>query len=390
MPPLRPDLDPLPLPPAEPERPAWRGTLGVVLGLAAGALLGMVLDEMIGAGDAPGPESEPGAPWWIVVPVTVVAVLGVLAAHEIGHLVGGRLVGFRFVLLVVGPLHVERTGERLRWRLNRSLAMAGGLAFSTPTDTHDLRRRTAVMIAGGPVASVLLGVLALAATRVAPGEWGDLALLIGVASMGIALVTVWPGRTGGFLTDGARMLRLVRGGPMADREAAILAVLTQSISGVRPRDWDAGTVAALDIDTGADPMAESALAFLTSRAFDTGDAPAARAALARRVEDWDEGPSVTRGGLAADAALFEAGVRGDAERARAWLERVPARGITDPSQVETARAAMHAAEGDLTSAQVSADAARAALVGALDAGGAVARQDWLSAYAGASPAGEVA
>lgn len=382
--PPRPDLGPVPEPPPGPARSSWRDTVGLVLALVVGAVVGrlaLALGEAMGLDIGLDLDVGFGLPWWGVLSVTLTAILAVLTTHEVGHLIGGRLAGFRFVLLVVGPLHVEREGERLRWRLNRSLAMAGGLALSIPTDAGDSRQGTALMVAAGPVASVILGGLSMAAASAAPGGWSDLALFVGVTSLVIALVTMWPAQMGGSLTDGARLLRLARGGPAAEREAAIFAVIAQTTLGVRPRDWDPAAAATLEASTDADPLAEGAWALLTARAFDTGDAEAARRILAQRVEGWSEMPGVSRAGLAADAALFEAAVRGDAERARAWLEHIPTRGLTDDSQVEMARAAMHAAAGDPGAAAASAKVARAALDGAFDAGTARARRDWLAPYA---------
>lgn len=37
-----------------------------------------------------------------------------LLTHELGHLFGGRLVGLRVALLVVGPLKLQRVGDRLK------------------------------------------------------------------------------------------------------------------------------------------------------------------------------------------------------------------------------------------------------------------------------------
>lgn len=96
----------------------------------------------------------------------------VLVVHEGGHLLGGRFVRFRFHLFVVGPLMVVRTAEGIRARLNTNLSLYGGLAASVPTAFHDLNRRMAVMVAGGPAASLMSGAVAIAtylAASTAPG-----------------------------------------------------------------------------------------------------------------------------------------------------------------------------------------------------------------------------
>ncbi|MGK7312515.1 MAG: hypothetical protein ACN0LA_09770 [Candidatus Longimicrobiales bacterium M2_2A_002] len=87
------------------------------------------------------------------------AVVAVLAVHEAGHLLAGRLVGFRFLLFIVGPLRVAREGDRVQVGWNRSLSLAGWLAATGPTPDRleRLRRRTAIMVAGGPLTSLAAG-----------------------------------------------------------------------------------------------------------------------------------------------------------------------------------------------------------------------------------------
>jgi hypothetical protein len=63
---------------------------------------------------------------------------------------GGKLVGFRFVTVALGPLSIDTTQEGRRViRLNRQL-MSAGAALSVPTSTCNLRLRTAVMTVAGP------------------------------------------------------------------------------------------------------------------------------------------------------------------------------------------------------------------------------------------------
>jgi hypothetical protein len=60
-------------------------------------------------------------------------------------------------------MRLERAGTGWRLGLNRSVALGGGLAGSAPRDSERLRERTAVMVAGGPLASLALGLAALSA-----------------------------------------------------------------------------------------------------------------------------------------------------------------------------------------------------------------------------------
>ena len=220
-----------------------RIALGIAVGVAA-ARLGLRLGGSMRAGGAGSLQLD----LWqlaLVIAFCLLALLLVLLAHEVGHLVGGRLVGFRAFLLIVGPLRLEKSESGWGMHLSTSLALFGGLAGSAATDARDLKRRTAVMVAGGPVASVVLALgawLALRAFDLVPFDasasfasfvtFFTLQMIAGT-SAAIALATLVPMTTSGFLTDGARLLRLWRGGPVAERDSAIQAIMGSSLSGVR-------------------------------------------------------------------------------------------------------------------------------------------------------------
>ncbi|MGB3543281.1 MAG: hypothetical protein WBA11_10180, partial [Rubrivirga sp.] len=303
--PSRPDLDPLPDPPDETSASKLRGVAMFLAFLLVGGTIGFWIGDTIDDVEVSGAA---------LIAAILLGVPGVVAAHELGHVIGGQLAGWRFAMMIVGPLHVEKDGAGLRWKVNRSLGLAGGLALSLPTDTVDLRRGTAMVVAGGPVASVLVGGLGLALG----GAWA----LVGVMSLFIGVATVFPGRTGGFLTDGARLVRLAKGGPAADREAALMSVLSESTAGTRPRDWNADLLEDAVALEDEDPMETSAHSLAMLHALDAGDGDAARRHLERRIELWNATPTAIRGIIASDAAFFEAAVRHDAARARTWLDRV--------------------------------------------------------------------
>lgn len=90
---------------------------------------------------------------WVLIPSLLLSALFVLAFHEAGHVIVGKLVGFRFSLFIVGPFKLHSTESGIRFGLNRSLMLAGGLGGAAPRDSQNLTRRMAVYVAGGPAAS---------------------------------------------------------------------------------------------------------------------------------------------------------------------------------------------------------------------------------------------
>jgi hypothetical protein len=164
--------------------------------------------------------------WLIFIGMLVVTVHAVIATHELGHLIGGRMVGFRFRLLVMGPLRITADDGRVRIRLNSRLLDYAGVAASAPDvradDTPRYRRRVAIVHAAGPVLSLLAGSVALAVLltdvpdsvfrrRFAEFVAFRMVALFAAGSLAVGLITLMPGGTRNRPTDGSRILRLLGG-----------------------------------------------------------------------------------------------------------------------------------------------------------------------------------
>src|SRR5690606_38652770 len=170
----------------------------------------------------------------IVLGLTVLVYMLCIGVHEAGHIAAGVLVGYRPLLFIAGPLRIERVGETIRFGLNRSIGLAGGIAVCAPVGLHDLRRRTLVMSAGGPLASLLLGAQSLAVLMAMqpvlardgflPAALLVVLLVLGIGSLAIGVVTLLPMRAGGFYSDGARILRLLRESDDTQGEVALIAL----------------------------------------------------------------------------------------------------------------------------------------------------------------------
>ncbi|HEX2167757.1 MAG TPA: hypothetical protein VHG09_11050, partial [Longimicrobiales bacterium] len=209
-----------------------RSTRRQAAALIGGALVGAVI------GVALARASDGAAGRLMPMPASLLLALFVyllcILIHEIGHLAAGALAGFRPLLLIAGPLRLERSNGRTAASLNRSVSLAGGLAICTPVGVHDLRRRTMVMAAGGPLASLVFGVQCLAiwmavsqAIAGGPGAASAVSVMLlfgGVVSLGIGMLTLLPMRAGGFYSDGARILRLMRQDEETEREVALMAL----------------------------------------------------------------------------------------------------------------------------------------------------------------------
>jgi hypothetical protein len=315
--------------------------------------------------------------------LSVVFLPLLVGLHEVGHVLGGWLAGFPFAFCVVGPLKFAQGQRKLRIRWIGIPQGFVGLAASLPTDDRDLRRRLVVMFAGGPAVSLLIAMIALAyhfglGYHLREGGWLDqVVLIIGVWSLGIFVLTIVPRRVRGFLTDGAQLLLLLRGGPDAERHGATAALTGNSLRGTRPRDWPLSLLEAATSrpDGSAEDAAAAALAY--HWALDRGDVDGAGAFLDRALAAQEQLPAVTRSALFLEAAYFTARHRGHAPTARAFLAQAKGSAFIEPYTRRRAEAAVLLAEGDREAARQRATEGLAAIECSPDAPGALVETDWL-------------
>lgn len=328
---------------------------------AVGGYLGMKFGVRLGAEAQHGS----GSPWSGLLPLLALPAAWLLsvAAHEFGHLAGGWAGGGQFLLYVVGPFKWQRTPEGVRFSWNGSVNLGGGLAACLPLDaTRVTPRRVAVMIAGGPLASLLVAgaALGLASVLAGPSAAGlargltqGLLGSVGWMSLLIFGLTVFPSTMGGFKSDGRRFFELLRGDRRSDQEKAMLALTTAGLAGVRPADLDPGLVSeSLALQDGSvfDLYAHFT-AYL--HAIDRGEVAQAQARLDYVIAGEARLVSFIRDAARCEYAWLLA-TRADAPgAARAWLDSAGPLAF-DPATRLRAEAAVLLAEGRLTEAATKA------------------------------------
>jgi hypothetical protein len=364
------------------QTPRKSPVLKLVLQMAAGMVGGAVFGAAVAifARDSL-PALELGLAGKLAMAAAVVISFPLLVGvHELGHLLGGIAVGFRPLLFMVGPLRVEREGERFRAKLAFKGALFGGLAACAPTGTHDLRRRTLWLIAGGPIASFVLGALLLAVRPVlnAPPVADALLLATGGVSLLIWMIAVIPGTAGGFYSDGARIVRLLRGGEDVEREVAAIALTGLSAGGARPREWSPELVARASAGEPDTLFGVVGRMYAYAHEMDSGRPEAARRQLEAAVAAAEILPKQARPGLMLQAALFTARVDRDAERARGFLDQCSGGVMTQAHSRPLVEAAIAWAAGERALAAERLDAAEAGLARATDPGTARVAADEIS------------
>ena len=335
--------------------------------------------------------------------MSLVPMLGIIAwllfvllleitAHELGHVIAARAVGFRFVLLIIGPLRISREGDRVKVGLREAWDPQFGAALSVPVDSHNLRIRTAISVAGGPAASLALGLTStmLALLFFRTGWAGDILRLSAGLSLLSGFFNMLPIKSGGILSDGARIKMLLSGGPASERYCLISALSGAARTGQRPREWDETWVRRIGElgDGSLDDAAASHITFYWL--LDRGDVDGAERTLEKLLAAAKAVPQVLHPVLNAEAAFFYAYYRRDLQKACSFLQKVGDRNVGSHYHMQArAAAAVLALEGQIEAARKKAASGLAHMEREQKRGpGWELDYEWLQALATISPAAQ--
>jgi len=147
--------------------------------------------------------------------------------HELGHAVVGLVNGWIFDMLVVGPIGVRRKEGKLSIYFEKNIVLWGGVVgvFPTKNDVDNTKILSRFLL-GGPVASILMGIVFLMICFI---HFNYFLLLLGLMPISMGIVCLLPLKTGISYTDGKRWRRLHNGGKDEAEEIAIfrMAVFDQ-------------------------------------------------------------------------------------------------------------------------------------------------------------------
>ncbi|MDR0857760.1 MAG: hypothetical protein LBN97_01880 [Oscillospiraceae bacterium] len=163
--------------------------------------------------------------------VILAAILTYFAAgfvHEMGHVAVGLLSGWKFYLLVVGPIGIRRgDNDKISFYLEKNPAMWGGAGGTFPvTDSPENMKIWSKILLGGPVASMIMGCVFLPFGII---HLNIFLLMLGLMPIGMGAACLLPLQTGITYTDGARHRRLRSGGQVAAEEIALFKMAVNSL-----------------------------------------------------------------------------------------------------------------------------------------------------------------
>ena len=281
----------------------------------------------------------------------------VIALHEAGHALAGKLQHMRLVSLVIGPLFWRLHYGQWRFQFKPSgLLSFKGFTAVTPLAFDDFPRRKVIQVAAGPFVSLFTGLIGAGFLLTAPGRpWQQHWYLIGCFA-GISLIgfifSLYPCRIGEGYSDGAKLWQLYKGGLWTSYYRALYLATSSAVTPLRPRDFDldamqraAGTLARGQGEFSMHLCCYSCL-------FDRRQFPEAGQAV-ERASAICEKQSLKLAAESISPLVFgHAFVRRDAAAARLWWNRMQSAKSTLPgSDRNLAFAALLWSEGRLDEAR---------------------------------------
>jgi len=247
-----------------------------------------------------------------------------IIVHELGHLLAGWAVGFRFSSIAIGPVSLKMEYGSLKIRGRRALP-AGGYAGMHVDHVRRLRLRLLLFTLAGPTANLLSAAAIAGFLAYLKPTAGSSSLLLAIflrISVIIGLANFVPFRLGVLYPDGARIAMLLFSRAKSRRWMSLTAIANQTRMGIRPKLWKrtwlnaAGAVR----DGSVDDFAGNWAAYIAAN--DRKDSPVAALHLERCLELVSLlGPSL-RDMVALEAAVFTGWFRLNAVTAENWLRQV--------------------------------------------------------------------
>jgi TM2 domain-containing membrane protein YozV len=311
----------------------------------------------------------------------------VIALHECGHAFAGIKMDFDFRMFVVGPFlwDKEQNGWKFKW--NKNVNISGGMVICIPKGTINLSKRFSVYAAGGPLASLLLtgiayGLHKFMVEQTATSFQITISYFFGLIaflSLMIFFVTIIPIHVGGFSSDGARILRFIKGGEAAQFEILLIKIMGTSTSGTRPKEYDSTAVnnAIVMAKKLNAPLGVYVHAFAHQMAFDKGEMELAERHLVEYISQADEVPVGMRSAVWLDAAFFYAYAKRDIAKAIEYWQKFVPSAIIPKAQIYATEAAIAKLTGDHELMLVKAAASAKELPNMMDRGLAIALKEKL-------------
>jgi len=293
-------------------------------GVATGFLIGMIPGVAAVTMVLIGKQGDDPLPTRLLSFVSVLVLATIV--HEMGHLIAGWTVGFRFSSIQIGPLSLRIVHGKLKIRFRREMT-AFGYAGMHVNRLRRLRRRMVIFFAAGTAANWLSVVAIVFLMHTFPllvNTWVSIpAVQFAFASFVLGALSLVPfAITVTSSSDGSRIAMLLGSRERTRRWLSILALQHVHDQGIRAKLWKKSWLRAATSlkDPSRDTFRANLLAYMSANGRE--DAPVAAHHLEKCLELAAMLPISMRDGLAQEAAVFAAWFRNDASLADKWFRQL--------------------------------------------------------------------
>ena len=250
--------------------------------------------------------------------IAFVLLLPIVAVHEAGHALAAKLNGLRVTSMKVGPFWVIGRGGRALFGQPDIL----GFVTAEFLTIRRIRRRYLWLTVGGPLASIIVGLILQLLSFYIPRNVGDWVHVAGVVSLWLAVLSLWPFRAAFYGSDGFQIKRLYYPAQKYAPLLANVALDVASANGADVSSWRRSWLEKASQSDRKDPVWRNAQLRLYVWASDRKDVSLAASSLEALLNDAVSSPPSHRKSLALEAAVFQAWHRQDAVKASVWAKRV--------------------------------------------------------------------
>ncbi|HET7035650.1 MAG TPA: M50 family metallopeptidase [Thermomicrobiaceae bacterium] len=284
-----------------------------------------------------------GPEFYVIAPA---AICLAILFHELGHLAAARLQHFIVTIFIIGPVQVAPRGGR--WSVARaSNPRLGGFVGAIPRGPHGYRRQWALFLVCAPLANLVTGLAAAVMAFFARSNpmFADALLTYAMISLVFGLQALVPYRTSWMASDGAQLLRLLKGGKWTGYFDLVAEIRRRNFAGERPREWDAPLIEELARVADTGPLDPEAYNFIYLHYADAGDVARAEYYVQRALAATLTIPPITAARYVAVLTWFYARRGEQMDACRDILASLRRFGMK-PQALQRLEAAISLADGD--------------------------------------------